>query len=159
MNCFEVSTVTCTASTVLFFFQEHPCFWLITAALMGLSFGSFLNVVIYRLPLMQDKARNASGMNLLLPRSYCPHCEQHIWARDNIPVVGYLRLRGRCRQCQTPISASYPLVELLSGCLCVLCAWLLGPTWQCLLAWLLIWFGIAASFILWDKRAAHVEVS
>jgi leader peptidase (prepilin peptidase)/N-methyltransferase len=159
MNCFEISTGVCTASAVLFFFQAHNHFWLVIAALMGMSFGSFLNVVIHRLPLMLDKTRPSTGMNLCFPRSYCPYCGHNIANRDNIPVVGYLRLRGRCRHCQTPISARYPLVELLSGVLCVLSAWLLGPTWECLLSWLLIWLCIASSFILWDKRAAHDDLS
>jgi leader peptidase (prepilin peptidase)/N-methyltransferase len=155
MNCLEISTGVCTASAVLFFFQEHVLFWLIIYALLGLSFGSFLNVVIYRLPLMLEKANHVSDMNLCFPRSHCPHCEQNIAAQDNIPVVGYLRLRGRCRHCKTPISVRYPLVELLTALLCVLSAWAWGPTWRCLLSWMLIWGSIAASFIFWDKRAGQ----
>lgn len=159
MNCVEISTGVCTASAVLFFFQSHTHFWLIIAALLGLSFGSFLNVVIHRLPLMLDKMHPSKGINLFFPRSHCPNCGHNIAIRDNIPVFGYLRLRGRCRHCQAPISARYPLVELLSGGLCVVSAWLWGPTWECLLSWLLIWVGIASAFILWDKRAAHGDLS
>ncbi len=88
MNYEDLPTGVCTASAVLFFFQEHTLFWLIIAALMGLSFGSFLNVVIYRLPLMFDKTNPSTGMNLCFPRSHCPRCGQGIAARDNIPVVG-----------------------------------------------------------------------
>lgn len=159
MNFEDLSTGVCTASAVLFFFQAHIHFWLMIALLMGLSFGSFLNVVIYRLPLMLDKKHPSTGMNLCFPKSHCPRCGQNIAARDNIPVVGYLRLRGRCRHCQTPISARYPLVELLTGVLCVLSAWLWGPTWECLLSWLLIWVCIVSAFILWDKRTTHDNLS
>ena len=159
MNIEDLSTGVCTSSAVLFFFQTHLHFWLIIAVLMGLSFGSFLNVVIYRLPLMLDKTHPSPGMNLCFPRSRCPRCGQDIAARDNIPVVGYLRLRGRCRHCQTAISARYPLVELLSGGLCLVSAWLWGPTWECLLSWLLIWACIASACIYWDKRAAHGGLS
>jgi leader peptidase (prepilin peptidase)/N-methyltransferase len=159
MNCLEISTGVCTATAVLFFFQEHVLCWLLIAALLGLSFGSFLNVVIYRLPLMLKKSNHVDGMNLCFPRSHCPNCGQTIAAQDNIPVVGYLRLRGRCRFCQTPISVRYPLVELLTGFLCTVSAWFWGPTWQCLLVWFLVWAGIAMSFIQWDKRAKHGESS
>lgn len=82
----------------------------VLAGVLGLAFGSFFNVVIYRLP---------RGESLSKPRSRCPGCGTQIRARDNIPVVSWLLLRGRCRDCGEPISARYPLVELLTAALCV----------------------------------------
>jgi leader peptidase (prepilin peptidase)/N-methyltransferase len=83
-------------------------FPLIIVALSGLAVGSFLNVLIHRLP------RNQS---IVFPASRCPSCETPILYRDNIPILGYLLLRGRCRACGIPISPVYPLVELITGCM------------------------------------------
>ncbi len=80
------------------------------ALLGGLIVGSFLNVVAYRLPM---------GESLVLPGSYCPSCNVPIKPYDNVPVIGWLLLRGRCRSCRTPISARYPLVEALTAALAV----------------------------------------
>jgi leader peptidase (prepilin peptidase)/N-methyltransferase len=82
----------------------------VLAGVLGLAVGSFLNVVIYRLPRKESLSK---------PRSRCPGCGRQIRARDNIPVVSWLLLRGRCRDCGEPISARYPLVELLTAALCV----------------------------------------
>jgi leader peptidase (prepilin peptidase)/N-methyltransferase len=84
---------------------------LIFAALFGLAIGSFLNVVIWRLP---------RGESLSHPASHCPKCQTPIKPYDNVPVLGWLMLRGRCRSCQAPISARYPLVEAATGALYVL---------------------------------------
>jgi leader peptidase (prepilin peptidase)/N-methyltransferase len=83
-------------------------FPLITVTLFGLAVGSFLNVLIYRLPRSQSIA---------FPASHCPSCETPILYRDNIPILGYLLLRGRCRACGIPISPMYPLIELITGCM------------------------------------------
>lgn len=80
--------------------------------LLGLIVGSFINVVIYRLP---------KGESLLWPRSRCPHCGRQIKAWDNIPLVSFLFLRGRCRYCKEPIGWRYPVVELLTGLIFALC--------------------------------------
>ena len=86
--------------------------WIITVALFGLAVGSFLNVVMYRLP---------RGMSVSNPkRSFCPHCKTSIAARDNIPVVSFLLLGGTCRHCDTPISVRYPIVEMLTALVFVL---------------------------------------
>ena len=82
----------------------------VLAGVLGLAIGSFFNVVIYRLP---------RGESLSKPRSRCPGCGTQIRPRDNIPVVSWLLLRGRCRDCGEPISVRYPLVELLTAALCV----------------------------------------
>ena len=81
------------------------------AAVVGAIFGSFLNVVAYRLP---------RGESLSRPRSRCPQCQTQIEAYDNVPVLSWLALRGRCRSCRAPISARYPLVEAVTGLLCFL---------------------------------------
>jgi leader peptidase (prepilin peptidase)/N-methyltransferase len=88
-------------------------------AFLGLCFGSFLNVCIYRLP---------RGLSVATPRSACPGCKQMIAPYDNIPVVSWLILRGRCRHCQTKISPRYLMIELLTGVLFLGCYWYFGLT-------------------------------
>ncbi len=90
---------------------------IIYCSVLGLLVGSFLNVVVYRVP---------RKMSIVRPRSACPNCQHPIAERDNIPVVSWLVLRGRCRHCRTPISARYPLVELSTGLLFGVTAWRLG---------------------------------
>ena len=93
--------------------------WPWVALPFGLVFGSFANVLIHRLPREQS---------VVHPPSACPRCGAGIRARDNVPVLSWLLLRGRCRQCQAPISVRYPLVELANGLLWLLTAHLFGPT-------------------------------
>jgi len=101
--------------------------------LFGLAFGSFLNVCIYRLPL---------GLSVVKPRSGCPKCKQPIAFYDNLPVLSWLILRGRCRQCQARISPRYFLIELLTGTLFLICYWYFGLTFAtlkyCAFAFLLL---------------------
>ena len=87
------------------------------AAAAGLAVGSFLNVVVYRVP---------RGLSVVRPRSFCPSCAKPVGSFDNVPVVSWLVLRGRCRRCGEPISVRYPLVELASGVLLALLAWATG---------------------------------
>jgi leader peptidase (prepilin peptidase) / N-methyltransferase len=89
------------------------------AFIFGLVFGSFLNVCIYRMP---------RGLSVVAPRSACPSCKTPIAAADNIPIISWLMLRGRCRHCKAPISARYLGVELLTGLLFATCVWQFGPT-------------------------------
>src|SRR5262245_39650319 len=86
---------------------------------LGLAFGSFLNVCIYRLP---------RELSVVLPRSACPNCKQPIAFYDNVPVLSWLILRGRCRNCKTKITSRYLLIELLTGLLFVACYWEFGLT-------------------------------
>jgi leader peptidase (prepilin peptidase)/N-methyltransferase len=86
---------------------------------LGLAFGSFLNVCIYRMPL---------GLSVVTPRSACPECKEPIALYDNIPVLSWLILRGRCRHCKAPISPRYLLIELLTGLMFLLCYWYFGLT-------------------------------
>jgi leader peptidase (prepilin peptidase)/N-methyltransferase len=90
--------------------------WLLLVAVgvLGLAIGSFLNVVIYRVP---------NGGSLIAPASHCPHCQAPVRNRHNVPVLGWLVLRGRCADCAAPISVRYPLVELFTGAAFVLVAW------------------------------------
>lgn len=142
------------------------------AGVLGLMVGSFLNVVIYRLPRIMERqwarehadyARSTAGdtappaeppdtapFNLAVPRSRCQSCGHQLRWYENIPVLSYLALRGRCASCKTPFSARYPAVELLTGALFFYCAqrWGLGPTG-------LAWCGfsaimVALAFIDWD---------
>ena len=92
---------------------------LVAVAMFGLAIGSFLNVVIYRVP---------NGQSLIAPASHCPHCDAPIRNRHNVPLLGWLVLRGRCAECAAPISARYPLVELVTGAAFVAVAWRLYST-------------------------------
>ncbi|MFR0252589.1 prepilin peptidase PppA, partial [Escherichia coli] len=105
-------------------FQQYPAAMPVLATVGGLIIGSFLNVVIWRYPIMlrQQMAEFhgempsvQSKISLALPRSHCPHCQQTIRIRDNIPLLSWLMLKGRCRDCQAKISKRYPLVELLTA--------------------------------------------
>ena len=93
------------------------------AAFFGLAIGSFLNVVIHRIPL---------GQSIALPASHCPHCQTKLRPYDNIPLLSYLLLRGHCRQCQAPISWRYPAVELLTAMLFAAIVWHTGAEWWAL---------------------------
>ena len=108
------------------------------AALFGLLFGSFGNVVIWRLP---------RGESLSFPPSHCPSCDAPIESRDNVPVLSWLLLRGRCRTCQAPISPRYPMVELLSALLWALAAWRFGTTAQTAVAIVFFYVLLLLTFI------------
>ena len=131
--------------------------------LFSLLVGSFLNVVIHRLPKMMEaewhmqcaelRGETPAGSapyNLAVPRSACPHCGHQITALENIPLLSWLWLRGRCSSCAAPISARYPLVELLTALLSAAAAWKWGVSVQTGGALLLIWTLIALAFIDFD---------
>ena len=128
--------------------------------LFGLLVGSFLNVLIHRLPKMMEREWHAQcaelrgetpveadRYNLAVPRSACPACGHRITALENIPILSWLWLRGRCSACGTGISVRYPLVELLTGLLSAAVAWKWGMSPQTLGALLLVWTLIALAFI------------
>ncbi|GAA5110883.1 prepilin peptidase [Alloalcanivorax gelatiniphagus] len=125
--------------TPLQYLAASPTALIIVTALFGLLVGSFLNVVIHRIPKMmeagwQREARELLGQpaedqpvfNLVVPRSRCPHCGHGIRWHENIPVVSWLALKGRCSQCDAPIGKRYPVVELLTALVAALCAWRFG---------------------------------
>jgi leader peptidase (prepilin peptidase)/N-methyltransferase len=111
------------------------------ALMLGLAVGSFLNVVIYRLPRHESLVR---------PGSHCPSCMTPIRFYDNIPVVSWLILRGKCRTCRSPISARYLLVEAITGASFVLAFWRFGLDWRLLVAWAFIAAMVAVAFIDYD---------
>jgi leader peptidase (prepilin peptidase)/N-methyltransferase len=128
--------------------------------LFSLLIGSFLNVAIHRLPKMMEAEWHAQcaelrgepvaespRYDLWVPRSACPQCGHQITALENIPLLSWLWLRGRCSACRTPISARYPLVELLTALLSAAAAWKWGLSMQTLGALLLVWALIALAFI------------
>ena len=142
-----------------------PFFFTITCTLLGLIVGSFLNVVILRLPKMMEQSWRRECSELLAqpvstetpislsnPSSQCPACGANIRAWQNIPVVSWLLLRGRCAKCDTPISARYPFVELLTGTLTGLAAWQFGFGPEALSAFILIWILIALTGIDIDSQ-------
>ncbi|HEY9037000.1 MAG TPA: A24 family peptidase [Pseudomonadales bacterium] len=131
------------------FYAYNLPFILIASGLFGMVFGSFLNVVIYRLPVMlqarwkqectllleADASSTASApFNLVFPNSHCPHCSSPIRAWQNIPVVSYLLLKGKCHHCKTPISWRYPAIEVVTGLAVLCCVWQWGLSWQALAA-------------------------
>jgi leader peptidase (prepilin peptidase)/N-methyltransferase len=137
------------------------------ALVVGLCVGSFLNVVVHRLPKMMERAWRAecaelrgeavpeetpAPYNLAVPRSSCPECGHAITAIENIPIVSYLALRGACSACRKPISARYPLVEALGGLLAACAIWRFGLSWQGAAACVLLWTLIALTFIDFDTQ-------
>ncbi|QET03598.1 prepilin peptidase [Cupriavidus pauculus] len=149
-----------------------PAFLVFAAGLIGLVVGSFLNVVIHRIPRMMeyDEANYIAELrgeplphpgryNLVVPRSACPHCGHQIAAWENIPVVSYLFLRGRCAGCKTRISVRYPLVELASAALSALAMWHYGPTVQALAAIVMVWALIALTMIDADTQLLPDQIT
>lgn len=134
--------------------------------ILGLLIGSFLNVVVYRLPLMLERdwktqAREILALpdepqqatfNLILPNSQCPQCGHEIRPWENIPLLSFLALRGKCSSCKTPISKRYPLVELACGLLSAYVAWHFGFSWQTAGMLLLTWGLLAMSLIDADHQ-------
>ncbi|MGN6320175.1 MAG: prepilin peptidase [Dyella sp.] len=135
--------------------------WIVIASVLGLIVGSFLNVVILRLPVRLEafwrrEARDILGLEqpdeplppgIVREGSHCPQCKHPLAAHDNIPLLGWLMLRGRCRYCKTPISIQYPLIELLTGVLSVVVIWKFGPTTAGLAGLFFTWVLVAASGI------------
>jgi leader peptidase (prepilin peptidase)/N-methyltransferase len=145
-----------------------PWAWIVAAGVLGLLVGSFLNVVILRLParLMAQWRLDAFDTLAMEPDnapmppgivrepSHCPHCKHPLAIRDNIPLFGWLLLGGRCRYCKTPISIQYPLVELLSGLASVVIVWKFGPSEAALAGLVFTWMLIALAGI--DFRTQYL---
>jgi leader peptidase (prepilin peptidase)/N-methyltransferase len=137
----------------------------LAAALFGLLIGSFLNVVVYRLPVMAQReldnyiAHEAGKdlphpdrFNLMVPRSACPHCGHQITALENIPIVSWLALRGKCSACKAPISPRYPIVEAVTGLLSAVLVWHFGSGWLGLASLAFAYFLIAMTLIDYDTK-------
>ncbi|PKG62348.1 MULTISPECIES: prepilin peptidase [Pseudoalteromonas] len=148
--------------------QSQMWFYLITVGLVSLCIGSFLNVVIYRLPLMMqrewqsecrllledeltgNKSKQANinePFNLVKPNSTCPKCKTAIKPWQNIPIISWLALKGKCASCSNPISARYPAVELITALLSLIVAYSFGATEQALLYIFVTWILVALTFI------------
>ncbi len=151
------------------FLQSSPFVFTAACAILGMMVGSFLNVVIYRLPKMLERdwqqqcqellgatadepTPSPAAYNLIIPRSACPHCNRPINAWENIPVISYLMLRGKCAGCGNKISLRYPAVETISGALCAYAAWHFGFGLVTVGAILLIWALIALTAIDFDTQ-------
>jgi leader peptidase (prepilin peptidase)/N-methyltransferase len=150
-------------------FLAHPWLFALCAALSGLVIGSFLNVVIVRLPRMMERdwaaqaqawqdaqaagrapaegPASVARFDLAWPPSHCPHCEHPLRWHHNLPVIGWLGLRGKCAHCASPIAWHYPVVEGLTAVLFAACAWMLGPTLPALAAMGLCAALVALTFI------------
>ena len=138
--------------TILEQLATHTVYFYSSFFILGLLIGSFLNVVIYRLPLMleaewttqcrkllQLKDDETRPFNLSLPRSHCPHCKANIPGWRNIPVISYLLQGGKCHQCEAGISPRYPLIELITALLSLFLAWHYGPSPQLIPALFFSW--------------------
>jgi len=168
--------------------QNNAVLFYGVVAFLGLFVGSFLNVVIYRLPVMMENewrqamqemaeadeanAENTAAtlattqapesqttepqtnetFNLSVPRSRCPKCNQLITWWQNIPVISYLFLGGKCHGCKTPISIRYPAIEVITMLLSLAVAWQFGPSWQTALGILTTWFLVAMTMIDFDHQ-------
>jgi leader peptidase (prepilin peptidase)/N-methyltransferase len=155
--------------------SSSPPWFIGTCTVFGLLVGSFLNVVIYRVPVMLERqwreqcmelaatsatpgtapgsaGATAGPFNLVVPRSACPACKAPITALQNIPVLSYLLLKGRCANCGTRISPRYPAIEALTGLLSAAVAWKFGFGWPAVAALVLTWFLIALTFIDVDHQ-------
>jgi len=145
-------------------FEQFPAYFYITVTILGLLIGSFLNVVIHRLPVMMEREfraeaqefleiepqQQAAKYNLVVPRSGCPKCQHQISALENIPVLSYLWLKGKCSGCGVRISPRYPLVEAFTAVMSFVIALHFGPTWQCIFALIFTWSLVALTFIDFD---------
>jgi leader peptidase (prepilin peptidase)/N-methyltransferase len=151
-------------------FAAYPAAFVGCCALLGLLIGSFLNVVIHRVPIMMDnelraectalsleegaesEASASPPFNLIVPRSACPKCKAPITAVQNIPVVSWLALRGKCANCKAPISARYPLIEFVTGVLSAFIAWRFGFGIPAVAALAFTWLLIALTMIDFDTQ-------
>ncbi|MCB5190424.1 A24 family peptidase [Methylobacillus arboreus] len=152
--------------------RDSPSLFIAFSVVLGLIVGSFLNVVIHRLPRMMELAWQqerlaAEGQelaqqpryNIITPRSRCPHCQHAISALENIPVLSYLALGRKCRGCKTRISPRYPLVEALTGLLAGLASWHFGYSSLAVAAWIIIFALVALTFIDLDTQLLPDDIT
>jgi leader peptidase (prepilin peptidase)/N-methyltransferase len=152
--------------------QTNSVFFISFCTTIGLVVGSFLNVIIFRLPKMMEREWNQQcselrgettkplpTLNLVKPCSECPHCKYKITALESIPIISYLALRGRCSQCNTSISLRYPIMEALTGIMSGFIAWHFGYGFITVAALIFVWSMIALAFIDLDTQLLPDEVT
>jgi len=146
--------------------RHQPALWLAFCALLGLLVGSFLNVVALRLPpwlahrwraqcreyLEAGETREEPPPGIVSPPSHCPGCGHRLRPWENVPLLSYLLLRGRCRACGMAISWRYPLVEAVTGALTAVVGWHFGVGWESVAAWVFLWFLIPLTLIDLDHQ-------
>jgi leader peptidase (prepilin peptidase) / N-methyltransferase len=161
-------------SDIAAFFGSYPASFPWIIGLFGLVIGSFLNVVIHRLPIMLERrwqnqcqellnpdkpATSSERYDLVVPRSRCPHCGHAITALENVPVLSFLWLRGKCSGCGERISWRYPFVEMLTGCLTAFVAWRFGFSIAALSGLVLTWSLVALAFIDYDRQLLPDDIT
>lgn len=152
--------------------RSEPTFFVTSSVILGLMVGSFLNVVIHRLPKMMEREWHANCLELqgkevpeqpkytiVTPRSACPKCGHQITALENIPIISYLMQGGKCKGCKTKISIRYPFVEALTGALIGLTAYKYGYTYTTLFAWIFVLALIAMTFIDFDTQLLPDDIT
>lgn len=152
--------------------RTEPIVFLIFSVIFGLMVGSFLNVVIHRLPKMMEREWHANCLELqgkelpeqtkytiVTPRSACPKCGHNITALENIPIISYLLLGGKCKGCKTSISMRYPLIEALTGALIGLVAYQYGYTYTTLFAWIFVFALVTLTFIDFDTQLLPDDIT
>lgn len=152
--------------------SSEPIIFVSLSVILGLIIGSFLNVVIHRLPKMMEREWHNNCLELqgketpeqtkytlATPRSACPKCGHQISALENIPVISYLFLGGKCKDCKTKISMRYPLIEALSGALVGLVAYKFGYTYTTLFAWIFSLSLITLTFIDFDTQLLPDDIT
>jgi len=152
--------------------QTNPVFFISLCTTIGLVAGSFLNVIIFRLPKMMEGEWNQQcselrgettkllpTFNLVKPRSECSHCKHKITALESIPIISYLALRGRCSQCNISISLRYPIMEALTGIMSGFIAWHFGYGFITVAALIFVWSMIALAFIDFDTQLLPDDIT
>ena len=164
--------------TIATFFATYPLALLCFALVLGLIIGSFLNVVIYRLPVMMQRewteqchefleleddhkktSDNPATLNLAKPDSHCPKCKHELTAFENIPILSYLLQAGKCRNCKAPISLRYPLIEAVTGIVTLLIAYQYGYSWLTLAILILTWSLIVLTMIDYDHQLLPDDIT
>ena len=159
------------------YFATYPLAFFCFALLLGLIIGSFLNVVIYRLPIMmqrdwtnqchefleldatQNETANEPTISLAKPDSHCPNCKHEITALENIPVLSYLLQGGKCKSCKEPISLRYPIIESVTGLFTLLIAYQHGYSWLTLALLILTWSLIVLTMIDFDHQLLPDDIT
>jgi leader peptidase (prepilin peptidase)/N-methyltransferase len=174
-----LDTLAAGAQDFVSLMSTQPVLFVVLVGAFSLLVGSFLNVVIYRLPIILERAwrTEATGIinspahpklqslnadetyNLVVPRSACPHCNAQVTALQNIPVISYVFLRGKCAKCGARISPRYPIIEFITALLSIVVAWKFGVTWHTAAALVMTWCLIALWLIDFDTQLLPDQIT